>query len=69
MKVRLRTKFIKHKMLRKHLSQNCLAQMTGVSSGYMSQLMKGSRHPSPDVTRRLEAVFPECKFEELFLIK
>ena len=51
------------------MSQNWLAMKIGVSSGYMSQLMDGSRHPSPDVRRRLLDLFPECDFDDLFVIK
>ena len=69
MKVWLKAKFIRKKMIRRHLSQNDMAKMVGVSSGYMSQLMDGSRHPSPAVTQRIEAVFPELGFDDLFTIK
>lgn len=69
MKVYLRARFIRKKMIKKYMSQNYLAGMAGVSCGYMSQLMDGSRHPSPEVTRRIKAVFPGCSFDQLFMIK
>lgn len=69
MKVCLRTKFVRRKLGRKCLSQNWLALRAGVSSGYMSQVMNGSRHPSPKLRQRLLDIFPECQFDDLFIIK
>ena len=69
MKVNLKTKFIRRKLIKKNMSQNWLALRIGVSSGYMSQLMDGSRHPSPNVRQKFLDVFPECNFDDLFLIK
>jgi predicted transcriptional regulator len=69
MKVNLKTKFIRKKLIRKNLSQNWLASRAGITSGYMSQLMDGSRYPSPKLRQRLMDVFPECEFDELFLIR
>jgi hypothetical protein len=51
------------------MSQNWLALKIGVSSGYMSQLMDGSRHPSPAVRQKFLDVFPECVFDDLFQIR
>lgn len=69
MQVQVKTKIVRKKLIRKNMSQNWLAIKIGVSSGYMSQLMDGSRHPSPDVRRRLLDVFPECSFDDLFVIR
>ena len=69
MKVNLKTKFIRKKLIRKNMSQNWLAIKIEVSSGYMSQLMDGSRHPSPAVRRKFLDLFPECVFDDLFVIK
>ena len=69
MKVILKAKFIRRTLIRKNMSQNVFAQRAGVSSGYMSQLMDGSRHPSPDLRKRLMDVFPEYGFDELFKIE
>ncbi|GAG74612.1 unnamed protein product, partial [marine sediment metagenome] len=40
-----------------------------VSSGYMSQLMDGSRNPSPKLRERIMKKLPEHKFDDLFEIK
>ncbi len=69
MKVYIKTKFIRTKLIRKNMSQNWLASRAGVTSGYMSQLMDGSRCPSPKLRQRLMDVFPECEFDDLFRIK
>lgn len=69
MKVFIKTKFVRQKLFRKNMSQNSLASRAGVTSGYMSQLMDGSRRPSPKLRQRLMDVFPDCTFDDLFLIK
>ena len=67
--VKLKAKVVRRKLARKSLSQNWLALRAGVTSGYMSQVMNGSRHPSPKLRQRLLDIFPECQFYDLFLIK
>jgi len=69
MKVYLKNKYVEKRLIKKNMSQNWLASRAGVSSGYMSQLMDGSRHPSPKLRQRLMDIFPECEFDDLFLIK
>ena len=48
------------------ISQNKLARLLGISSGYISQLMSGSAHPSPQVRRRLLRVLGVSDFDDLF---
>jgi len=67
--VRVKSKTIRKWLIRKNKSQNWLAYRAGVSSGYMSQLMAGSRHPSPKLRERLMDIFPDCEFDDIFLIK
>ena len=50
------------------ISQNELARMLGISSGYISQLMSGSAHPSPQVRQRLLRVLGVSGFDDLFTI-
>ena len=50
------------------ISQNELARLTGISSGYLSQLMSGRAHPSPQVRRRLQRVLGVADFDDLFTI-
>lgn len=49
-----------------NVSQNRLAEVCHVSSGYMSQLLSGQRHAGPDVRARLLTVFKTQSFEDLF---
>ena len=48
------------------ISQNELARLVGISSGYPSQLMSGSAHPSPELRQRLLRVLGVTDFDNLF---
>ena len=54
---------------RLNIAQNELARMAGISSGYLSQLMTGTRCPSPETRRRLMKVLGVSEFEDLFLLE
>ena len=41
---------------RLNMTQNELARLVGTSSGYLSQLMSGTRCPSADIRKRLVAL-------------
>jgi transcriptional regulator with XRE-family HTH domain len=69
MKVYMRRKEVKKILIRKNKSQNQLACSLEISSGYMSQLMNGSRNPSPKLRERIMKKLPEHKFDDLFEIK
>ncbi len=49
------------------ISQNELARRVGISSGYLSQLMSGSAHPSPEVRESLQRELG-LDFDDLFTI-
>ena len=51
-----------------NISQNELARRCGISQGYMSQLMRGERSPSPRLRRRLMEVLGVSDFDTLFVI-
>ena len=68
MKVLLRSKKIKKILIRKNKSQNWFAHKLEISSGYMSQLMDGSRNPSPRLREKIMNNLPEHEFDDLFLI-
>ena len=51
------------------ISQNELARLCGLSSGYFSQLMSGAKCPSPRVRRRLQQVLGVSDFDRLFIIE
>lgn len=69
MKTYLKTKTLEKILIRKNKSQNWFAHRIEVSSGYMSQLMDGSRCPSPKVRERIMNNLPEHRFDDLFSIK
>jgi hypothetical protein len=69
MKVYLNKKEIKKRLIRKNLSQNWLAFRLEITSGFMSQLMTGARHPSPKIRQRFMEHFSDCTFDDLFVIK
>lgn len=69
MRVYLKRGSLEKILIRKNKSQNWFAHRIEVSSGYMSQLMDGSRCPSPKVRERIMNNFPEHGFDDLFRIK
>ena len=54
---------------RLNIAQNELARMTGISSGYLSQLMSGTRRPSADTRRKLMKALHVRRFEDLFVLE
>jgi len=52
-----------------NLSQNALASMIDISSGYMSQLINWRRCPSPSLRRRMFKAFSPLTFHDLFVIE
>lgn len=55
-------------MDRRHMTQNELARMTGLTSGYVSMLVNGRRSPSPAKRRRLQEVLGVTEFDDLFTV-
>lgn len=51
------------------ISQNELARLSGISSGYLSQLLSGARCPAPPVRRRMMRVLGVSDFDDLFVIE
>ena len=54
---------------RLNMTQNELARLVGTSSGYLSQLMSGTRCPSADMRRRLMEALGVTRFEDLFILE
>ena len=69
MKVKLRASTIRRMLARKNQSQNAMAGWFNLSSGYVSQLMTGSRSPSPELRKKFMEKFTEYTFDDLFVIK
>lgn len=69
MKVNLRNETIKRILLRKNKTQNWLAHRLEISTGYMSQLMEGTRNPSPKLREKIMNYLPDFGFDDLFEMK
>lgn len=54
---------------RLNMTQSELACQVGISSGYLSQLMSGTRCPSPELRRRLMEVLGVPRFDDLFTLE
>ena len=54
---------------RLNMTQNELARLVGTSSGYLSQLMSGTRCPSADIRKRLMEALGITRFEDLFILE
>jgi len=67
-KVRVNRDAVQLAMAKRNLSQNMLAVRTGISSGYISQLILGARYPSPRVRQRILDVLG-VDFDEVFIIE
>lgn len=68
-RVRLKPVPLWEQISRRNLSQNELASLAGISSGYLSQLISGRKSPSPEVRRRLQKALDITGFDELFVLE
>ncbi|MCL0047867.1 helix-turn-helix domain-containing protein [Dehalococcoidia bacterium] len=69
LKVRLNRDAIQLAMVRRNMSQNMLAIRVGISSGYISQLMCGTRHASPKVRQKILDALTPLTFDDVFIIE
>lgn len=69
MKVKLKKQVIRRILARKNLSQNWLAFRVQTTSGYMSQLIRGVRTPSPEMRQKILDVLRDYQFDDLFIIQ
>ena len=65
-RVRLKPEAVWYQINRRNMSQNELARLARISSGYLSQLISGKKSPSPVVRRRLQAALGITEFDDLF---
>ena len=68
-RVRLNPEVVWEHLSRLNMTQNELAAMVGITSGYFSQLMTGTRCPSAHVRRRLQEVLGVADFDVLFFLE
>ena len=67
--VKLRAVAVWRLLDERDISQNELARLCGLSSGYMSQLVSGKRSPSAPVRRRIQEALGVTDFDELFIME
>ena len=68
-RVRLKQREVWDRLDQLNLSQNELARTVGITSGYLSQLMSGTRCPSAEMRQRLQDVLGIDSFEDLFILE
>lgn len=66
-RVRLNANAVWERLNRRNLAQNEVARAVGITSGYLSQLLSGTRRPSPRVQARLMKELGIKDPEEIFL--
>ena len=67
--VRLNKAAVLRAIARRNMSQNMLAIRVGSSSGYISQIMCGTRNPSPRMREKLQGVLAPLSFDDIFIIE
>ena len=68
-KVKLNQEAVLKAIARRNMSQNMLAVRAGISSGYISQILCGTRNPSPIVRQKLQDVLEPLTFDDIFIIE
>jgi len=68
-RVRMNQAAVLRAIARRNMSQNMLAIRAGISSGYISQIMCGTRYPSPKVREKLQSVLMPLTFDDIFIIE
>ena len=67
-KVRLNSQAIRRILARSNMSQNALAGRLRTTTGYVSQMMSGTRNPSPQMRQRIHDLFSDHQFDDLFVL-
>lgn len=68
-RVRLNQVAVLRAIARRNMSQNMLAIRAGTSSGYVSQIICGTRNPSPRMREKILSVLAPLTFDDLFIIE
>ena len=68
-RVKLNPHAVWERLNRLNMTQNELARLAGITSGYLSQLMTGTRCPSAGLRKRLMEVQGVTRFEDLFILE
>ena len=67
-RVMLRPEVAKALLRQLNMTRNELAELCGLSSGYMSQLFNWERSPSPPARRRIQHTLGVEDFDVLFVV-
>ena len=67
-RVMLRSEVAKGLLRQFNMSRNELAELCGLTSGYMSQLFNWERSPSPSARRRIQHTLGVDDFDALFVV-
>ena len=68
-RARLKPNALWKQLTLRNMAQNELARRTHISSGYLSQLISGTRFPSAAVRTSLQEELGVTQFEDLFLLE
>ena len=68
LKVLVRQSEVEQLLTRRNLSQNAFAERLGISSGYLSQLLRGDRYPSARLRAKILRSLKNITFDEIFEI-
>jgi len=68
-RVKLNQAAVLRAIARRNMSQNMLAIRAGTSSGYISQIMCGTRNPSPRMREKLQIALAPLTFDDIFIIE
>ena len=67
-KVRVREKALLQILAERNMSQNGLARSAGLTSGHVSQLIRGTRYVAPRTRQRIIQALGDVPFDRIFSI-
>jgi transcriptional regulator with XRE-family HTH domain len=67
--VKVNTVKVEKEIARRNLSKNMLAIKSGISSSYISQIISGTRYPSPRIREKLQEALQPLTFDDIFTIE
>ena len=68
LKVKVKGSDIERLLAKRNLSHNAFATRLGISSGYMSQLVRGERYPSAELRAKILRSLRNVTFDDVFEI-
>ena len=67
-RVKVNQTFVREWLDRRHMTQNEMAALMGITGDYLSRIVNGTRGTSPKVRRLLQKTLGCSEFEELFIV-